>query len=362
MLEELKRHRGPSVAEGAVPALAAEPIAWLAVAVAGLALIPIGIGIDSYRHEHGAGAAELISFDSPGVIVAIGGLALVAVGVLVAASILLLREAPSAEEVIRRGAAIAAACVAVAVAGAGALTYAATSDITIGHGGHESRQASPDDGLTGGTTVPGEDARVTLRGELSLDGAPLNAEFIGARVIRDRLPAACQGNIPAAVDGRYEITVVADEEVRGCGADGSEILLWTFVDGQYLFARELVGWPGDGETLTFDATFSRRNADGASSPVTEFKGELLDRAGRHLPGGTVLEAYAGDTLCGVTSMRYGNVTEQLYTLIVAGPDLVPACSEGARLTFRIDGEPASETAVNDLGRGSAGHELNLTVR
>jgi hypothetical protein len=32
------------------------------------------------------------------------------------------------------------------------------------------------------------------------------------------------------------------------------------------------------------------------------------------------------------------------------------------LTFRIDGTPAAETALNDLGRGAEHGELDLTVK
>jgi hypothetical protein len=158
------------------------------------------------------------------------------------------------------------------------------------------------------------------------------------------------------------IGVAADTEVRGCGASGGEVLLWVYVNDRYFFSEQTHPWqPGD-QTVTFDASFSSSEPLGASTRVTEFKGHLFDRDGSELPGGTVIEAYAGETRCGVTSMRPGGVTEGLYTLIVAGPEAVPACAEGATLTFRLDGEAAIETAVNDLGAGSEGHELDLTLR
>jgi hypothetical protein len=97
--------------------------------------------------------------------------------------------------------------------------------------------------------------------------------------------------------------------------------------------------------------------------VTELKGLLYDANGVSLPAGTVIEAYIGETLCGVTSLRYADATEGYYTLIVAGPELVPACAEGAEITFRLDGAPAAQTAVNDLNASAeAEREINLTPR
>jgi hypothetical protein len=217
--------------------------------------------------------------------------------------------------------------------------------------------------IPGPTPVPGADERVTLSGTLTLDGAPLEADFLGVRIIRDGLATACQNTIPAVTQGRYEISIAADAEVRGCGASGAEVVLWAFVNDRYFFSIEAAPWP-DNATAIFDASFSSDAPDGATTPVTDFKGHLYDANGGELPGGTVLEAFAGDIRCAVTSLRYGRNDDEgrFYTLIVAGPEAIPGCAEGATLTFRLDGEPAVETAINDLGRGSEGHELNLTVR
>jgi hypothetical protein len=164
------------------------------------------------------------------------------------------------------------------------------------------------------------------------------------------------------VAGHYEIQVASEAEVHGCGAAGSELLLWVFVNDQYYFSTETAPWPGGGSSATFDASFSSDDPAGASTPVTELKGRLLDGAGNELPAGTVVEAFVGETLCGATSLRYGSSTEDLYTLVVAGPGAVPECTEDATMTFRLDGTPAVETAVNDLRTGSRGHELDLHMR
>lgn len=224
------------------------------------------------------------------------------------------------------------------------------------------KTATPASPATDVTSVPGASERVTLRGTLTLDGAPFDAEFLGARVIRYGLGGACQDAIPKVARGRYEIPVASDAEVRGCGVPGAEILLWVYKDG-FIFSKETTRWPGGGAAVQFDATFSSADREGAGKPVTEFKGRLFDRDGSQLPGGTLVEAYVGDVLCGVTSLRHGDATEGYYTLVVAGPQSVAGCAIGARLTFRLDGRPAVETAVNDLGRGRDPHdELNLTAQ
>lgn len=350
------RGREPSIAPYA------QPLVWLTLAVAGFVLTCIGVAIDAYRHDHGAGAAELISFSSPGMLVSLAGLGMVGTGLLVGLSLVVFQTADSAEDVVRRGAGVLLAWIAVAIAAVGAITYVATAGVTIGHEGHGG--AAPDARTTDPAApagLPGAGARATLRGMLTLDGAPLEADFLGVRVMRDGLSAACQYTIPAVTQGRYEIKVLADAEVRGCGAPGSELLLWAYANEAFIYSQQTAPWPGSGGTATFAAGFSSAAREGAGKPVTEFKGELFDREGVRLPGGTVVEAYVGDVRCGVTSLRYGDDNEQLYTLIVAGPESVPGCAQDATLTFTIDGDPVVGTASNDLGRGSDGHELNLTV-
>src|SRR4029079_583363 len=119
------------------------------------------------------------------------------------------------------------------------LTYVATTGITIGHDGHTTGSVAivPTSNAgqppAAGTSVPGTDQRVTLRGKLTLDGAPLNAQFLGARVTTpDGLAGACQTQIPSVTNGAYEIAVAAEEEVHGCGTAGANVVLWTFVNDQ----------------------------------------------------------------------------------------------------------------------------------
>jgi pimeloyl-ACP methyl ester carboxylesterase len=215
----------------------------------------------------------------------------------------------------------------------------------------------PRPGTPEAEAVPGFDDRVVVRGDATLDGAPFDARFLGARIERDGLITPCPG-VVAVKDGRYEITVMADAESSGCGAKGAQIILWTFVADEELYSTETVPWPGNGRTTTFDASFSTAAPDGAALPTVGFVGEVYDRRGRHLPPGTRVEAFVGDTRCGVASVRRTGSFSG-FSLGVVGPDSVAGCEAGATLTFRIDGKRAAETAVNDP---DSERSLDLSLR
>jgi pimeloyl-ACP methyl ester carboxylesterase len=222
-------------------------------------------------------------------------------------------------------------------------------------------ELAPREGL-GADSVPGADDRVTVRGSATIDGKPFDARFLGAI---DRRPGlgglvtACQGVLPPVERGRFEIPVLAAAEATGCGFDGARIVLWTFVDDRQLYSTNTVAWPGNGRTLSFDATFSSSTPQGVAPVIAGFQGEVVRRDGRQFPPGTVVEAYVGDTRCGIASTRRaGNFSG--YILDVVGPDAIAGCTRGATLTFRVDGLPAVETAVNTPpGQNDS---LDLTVR
>jgi hypothetical protein len=342
------------------------PVAWLWLATGGLLLVSGGVVLDAYRHDHGAGSGMLIGSSNPGVLVALSGIAVVAVGLLAGLSLSALQGVDSTEAVLRRAKWLMAAWVTVIGVGVGALTYVAA----VGHDGHStaSSAAAPTPVATGAgtlaaaTSVPGVSQRVTLRGTLTLDKSPFNARFLGARVTTDDgLTAACQSEIPSVTNGEYEITVIAEPEVHGCGAAGAQITLWVFVDELpgFVFTNESVPWPpADTRTVTFNAGFSTATPLGASRRVTELNGHVTT-AGAPVPIGSKVEAFVGETLCGKSSVRGGDFVG--YILVVAGPDAVPGCATGGMTAFRINGQPAKETSVNDLGSGTNGHDLDLTV-
>jgi pimeloyl-ACP methyl ester carboxylesterase len=219
-------------------------------------------------------------------------------------------------------------------------------------------ELAPRPGTPEADEVPGARRRVVLRGNLRLDRAPLDARFVGAVVQRNGLVAPCQYTLSSTRNGRYEITVLADAEARGCGAKNAQIVLWTFAEDEKFFSTEAMRWPGNGRTARFDASFSTSAPNGAARPTAEFGGEVYDRRGRHLPPGTRVEAYVGETRCGVGSTRHTGSFSG-YILAVVGPDSVPQCERGAPLTFRIDGRLAVESTVNEPDRE---HLSDLTLR
>lgn len=217
---------------------------------------------------------------------------------------------------------------------------------------------APRPGSAAADALPGASARATLRGTATLDGAPLDARWLGAVVLRDGLVTPCDYVLAPVDGGRYEVTLFAGAESAGCGAAGAQVLLWTFARGQRMFAARATAWPGDGATATFDPAFSSNTPDGAMPPVSQFNGEVYTRDGDHVPPGSRIEARVGGTLCGVASTRgVGNYAG--YILNVAGPDTVAGCAKDAPLTFTIDGAPAVESAANHLGEGEG---FDLTVR
>jgi len=203
-------------------------------------------------------------------------------------------------------------------------------------------------GSNGGASHAKPSDRVTLRGTATLDGAPFGADFLGAVVRADGLITPCQADIPPVDGGSYRIPVLAQAAGIGCGRRGAEILLWTFVGGAKLFSTSAVAWPR-GNAARFDPQFSSATPNGGAPAVTELSGEVFDRAGRRLPPGTRVEAYVGGTRCGVASVRQADHAFTGYVLSVVGPDSISGCTQGAPITFRINGRPANETSVNDLG-------------
>jgi hypothetical protein len=196
-------------------------------------------------------------------------------------------------------------------------------------------------------SVPGAGGRAVVRGKASLDGVPFDAEFLGAVVRRDGLVTPCQYTLPQVNKGDYEIAVMGDAEASGCGVAGAEILLWTFVNEKQYFSTRSIQWPRDLRATTFDASFSTAAPNGAMRQRTEVAGEIFERDGRRLGPGTRVEAYIGNTLCGVASVRtHGDFTG--ISLSIVGPDSIAGCARGATVTFRVDGRKAVTTAANNF--------------
>ena len=204
---------------------------------------------------------------------------------------------------------------------------------------------------------PAAEDRVVVRGRANLDGAPFDAPYLGAVVKRHGLVTPCQHALPRVRDGRFAITVVARTEASGCGAAGSEVFLWTFVQDQIVYSNQSVRWPGNGKTARFDPGFSVSAPTGGVGPIVGFAGEIFDARNRRLPPGAHVEAYIGKTRCAVaTTRRIEDFTG--FSIDVVGPDSIPGCAIGATIAFRVDGRDARETAVNQAGQGAS---LNLSL-
>ncbi len=214
-----------------------------------------------------------------------------------------------------------------------------------------------------GGSGPGEGATVT--GEARLDGERFDARWIGARVRNNGLVTPCQQAIPRIEDGVFEIPVFGETQSAGCGRPGSEILLWTHDGEQMLFATESVLWPDEGGIET-SVEFSTDDPLGASTPTTDFAGEVRDAAGNRITSGALVEAYVGDTLCAVATVHSGEVifpelTDLIdtvgeaafgsdpfrgYIISVVGPGSIPGCLAGAEIEFRVDGHQTGQSKRN----------------
>jgi hypothetical protein len=203
----------------------------------------------------------------------------------------------------------------------------------------------------------GAEDRVVVRGRATLDGASFDAPYLGAAVKRHGLVTPCQRALPRVRDGRFAVTVRARTEARGCGAAGSRIFLWTFVQDQIVYSKQSVRWPGNGKTARFDPGFSISAPNGGVGPIVGFAGEIFDASQRRLPPGAHVEAHVGQTLCAVATTR--RIEDWIgFSIDVVGPDSIPGCEIGGTITFRVDGRDAQETAVNQAGQSTS---LNLSL-
>jgi dienelactone hydrolase len=218
-------------------------------------------------------------------------------------------------------------------------------------------ELNPRAGTPESDALPGARRRAVLHGTLTLDGTAFDARFLGAVVLRsDGLVTPCQLELSSVRGGRYGITVMANAEASGCGRPGDKVALWTFAGGKILSSLHALPWP-HGVGRRADLSFSSAAPEGTVAPRAQFAGEVFAPDGHQLPGGTRIDAYVGETVCGITSVRRTGSFSG-FSLDVVGPDSVPGCARGEKITFRVDGRPALGSAVNERGRSGS---LDLTV-
>jgi hypothetical protein len=110
-----------------------ESTTWFLVAIAGMLVVFVGLGVDAYRHNHSATEESLLSLGNPGHLLAAIGLAITSAGVLIGLSVASLKGVTTAEHAIRRFVPVTAAWVVLSVMAIGSVTYIGASGVTIGH-------------------------------------------------------------------------------------------------------------------------------------------------------------------------------------------------------------------------------------
>jgi pimeloyl-ACP methyl ester carboxylesterase len=222
---------------------------------------------------------------------------------------------------------------------------------------------APRAGSAEADAVAGAADRVTLRGRVTLNGAPPGYAYIWAEVLDGGMRRLCafEGAAPGA-DGRYERVVAGEREVAGCGAPGRAIRLVAAAGREVYVSRETVAWPAEGGSVTLDVDFVEADARRPEDAVTSVYGSVLDAEGRRVAAGARIEAYAGDVLCGVAGLPAAVMafeSPDTYEVLLASPDAVPGCERDATITFRVDGKRVDQTVVHAPGDSVA---LDLVVR
>lgn len=153
-----------------------EPAAWFGAAIAGMLVVFVGLAIDAWRHNNGAGEESLLSFSNPGHLVAGIGLMITSAALLAGLSVSMLKGAETAQATVRRFVPITAAWVAVVAVGVGSITYIGASGVTVGHShGDDALVAAEDhahpDGGDAGVAQAVKDAGVDLNDPSQVAGA-----------------------------------------------------------------------------------------------------------------------------------------------------------------------------------------------
>jgi pimeloyl-ACP methyl ester carboxylesterase len=204
--------------------------------------------------------------------------------------------------------------------------------------------------------MPGAQGRASLHGSARLNGARFDARFVGAVVLDHGLVTPCNVTIPSIVAGHFELNVFGENELAGCGRRGSKIILWTYAGDKKLYSTTALDWPTT-HAVTVMVDFSTTDPAGAAARVLELSGEVYRADNQRVPAGARVEAYIGDTLCGIATVRVGVFDG--YIMDVVGPDSIPGCRAGATITFRVNGTPAVETTRNG---GTPPRQFDLTLR
>jgi len=184
---------------------------------------------------------------------------------------------------------------------------------------------------------------VVFSGRATLDGVPVTTRWIGAVVVRDGLVTPCQVTLPSITAGHYEIPVYGRTAAAGCGQPGSHVVFWIYASDQFVYSTAPVPWP-DAPSADADLAFSSAQPAGSVPANFVFEGEIYNQQHERLPAGALVEAYIGNTLCGVaTSRSIEDGAFVGYIIAVVGPGSKPGCDPSETITFRVDGRPTLDT-------------------
>jgi len=206
-------------------------------------------------------------------------------------------------------------------------------------------------GLPEADAVAGAGERLTLSGRIAIDGTPSDdGRFLWFEANNSGMRVLCSFPGDVVRGGEYERTVASAEEAAGCGETGSAIYGVIWEQDALRFSAPIVWQPGGGSMVT-DLAFSTTAAVIIPADDTPVYGTVLDAHGEHLGPGTRIEAYIGETLCGVGSltpvvMEFSGPDS--FDVLVAGPESVAGCERNAKVRFTVDGREVAATAINNI--------------
>jgi len=196
---------------------------WFALAAAGMVTVFIGLAIDAWRHNNGAGEESLLSLSNPGHLVAGIGLAITSLAVLSGLTVSLLRNVQTSHEAVRRFVPLTAAWVVVAVAAVGSLVYISASGVTVGHGHDDSASvAAGDHAHPDGTDGGDAGVAVALEEEGLLDG---DADGVDPNTVAGALTRGASGHPTGKHDhGKHatftQMMELDDDDLAGMFPEG----------------------------------------------------------------------------------------------------------------------------------------------
>ncbi|MBF6600694.1 MAG: hypothetical protein IVW36_09300 [Dehalococcoidia bacterium] len=160
---------------------------WFALVAGGMVLLLGGLGVDAYRHNHSSSDESLLSLANPGHLIAIVGVALASVSALMGLYVAALRDAETRPALLRRGAAVSAALVALVAVGAVSVTYIAATGASIST--HNQNSTSVVSSTGGGTTSAPDPEAVGIAQGLQQNGL-LSTSGSGSGAAPASTPAA----------------------------------------------------------------------------------------------------------------------------------------------------------------------------